>query len=136
MENSESLPDCSNVLTTLFFLFGPRGAGKTTWLKQVFDNALHLDLLDASLHLELSKDPHRLEAMTGELRDDDWVVLDEIQKNPALLDEVETRHALSLQGVLPGMNRGGCDMARSPTPRQTEPQNADQSAGRSPAPAR
>lgn len=71
-----------------FFLFGPRGTGKTTWLKQVFDNALHLDLLDASLHLELSRDPHRLEALTGCLGEDDWVVLDEIQKNPALLDEV------------------------------------------------
>jgi uncharacterized protein len=71
-----------------FFLFGPRGTGKTTWLKQVFADALHLDLLDASLHMELAKDPHRLEALTGNLRENDWIILDEIQKNPALLDEV------------------------------------------------
>ena len=29
-----------------FFLFGPRGTGKTTWLKQRFPEALYLDLLD------------------------------------------------------------------------------------------
>jgi predicted AAA+ superfamily ATPase len=47
-----------------------------------------LDLLDASLYLELSRDPHRLEAMLGNLPQRSWVVLDEIQKVPALLDEV------------------------------------------------
>ena len=29
-----------------FFLFGPRGTGKTTWLRRRFPNALYLDLLD------------------------------------------------------------------------------------------
>jgi len=71
-----------------FFLFGPRGTGKTTWLNQVLGDSLRLDLLDSSLHLELMKDPHRLEALTGHLKTGQWVVLDEIQKNPALLDEV------------------------------------------------
>ncbi len=71
-----------------FFLFGPRGTGKTTWLNQVLSEGLRLDLLDASLHMELMRDPHRLEALTGRLKNGDWVVLDEIQKNPALLDEV------------------------------------------------
>ena len=28
-----------------FFLFGPRGTGKTTWLKQVLPDALWFDLL-------------------------------------------------------------------------------------------
>jgi uncharacterized protein len=71
-----------------FFLFGPRGTGKSTWLRQVLPQALHLDLLDASLFLELSRDPHRLEALAGDRDKGDWVVLDEIQKVPALLDEV------------------------------------------------
>lgn len=71
-----------------FFLFGPRGTGKSTWLEQVLPEALGLDLLDASLFLELSRDPHRLEAMVGSRRAGAWVVLDEIQKIPALLDEV------------------------------------------------
>ncbi|WP_045217127.1 ATP-binding protein [Desulfonatronovibrio magnus] len=71
-----------------FFLFGPRGTGKTTWLNDVLGNSLRLDLLDSSLHLELMKEPHRLEAMIAHLKSDEWVVLDEIQKNPVLLDEV------------------------------------------------
>ncbi|HNS53136.1 MAG TPA: DUF4143 domain-containing protein [Syntrophales bacterium] len=71
-----------------FFLFGPRGSGKSTWLKQVLPDAFHLDLLDASLFLELSRDPHRLEALIGRRPAGAWVALDEVQKVPALLDEV------------------------------------------------
>jgi predicted AAA+ superfamily ATPase len=71
-----------------FFLFGPRGTGKSTWLQQVLPEALRLDLLDASLFLELSRDPHRLEALIGSRSAGAWVVLDEIQKIPPLLDEV------------------------------------------------
>jgi predicted AAA+ superfamily ATPase len=71
-----------------FFLFGPRGTGKSTWLQQVLPEALRLDLLDASLFLELSRDPHLIEAMIGNRPENSWVVLDEIQKIPALLDEV------------------------------------------------
>jgi predicted AAA+ superfamily ATPase len=71
-----------------FFLFGPRGTGKSTWLKGILPKAPRLDLLDASLYLELERDPHRLEAIVGPRRANSWVVLDEIQKVPALLDEV------------------------------------------------
>jgi len=71
-----------------FFLFGPRGTGKSTWLRHVLPDALHLDLLDTSLYLELSQDPHRLEAIAGNRPEGSWIVLDEIQKIPSLLDEV------------------------------------------------
>jgi predicted AAA+ superfamily ATPase len=71
-----------------FFLFGPRGTGKSTWLQQVLPDAFRLDLLDASLFLELSRDPHRLEALIVGRAADGWIVLDEIQKVPPLLDEV------------------------------------------------
>ena len=74
--------------TRSFFLFGPRGTGKSTWLRQSFPKAPRLDLLDASLYLELARDPHRLEAIVGTRPANSWVVLDEIQKAPALLDEV------------------------------------------------
>lgn len=70
-----------------FFLFGPRGTGKSTWLRQVLAKAVHLDLLDSSLYLELSREPHRLEALAGTLPTGGWVVLDEVQKLPQLLDE-------------------------------------------------
>ncbi|MBU4201367.1 MAG: AAA family ATPase [Verrucomicrobia bacterium] len=71
-----------------FFLFGPRGIGKSTWLKEVLRTAVYVDLLDASQFLELSRDPHALEAMVGNRPPADWVVVDEIQKIPILLDEV------------------------------------------------
>jgi predicted AAA+ superfamily ATPase len=51
-------------------------------------DVLHLDLLDASLFLDLSRDPHLLESIIGNRPKGAWVVLDEIQKVPALLDEV------------------------------------------------
>jgi predicted AAA+ superfamily ATPase len=71
-----------------FFLFGPRGVGKSTWLKDSLPEAKFFDLLDSSLYLELSRDPSRLEAMAGTLKENDWVVLDEVQKIPDILDEV------------------------------------------------
>lgn len=71
-----------------FFLFGPRGVGKSTWLKEVLPQAAYFDLLSSSLYLELSREPDRLEAMVGNLPSDGWVVIDEVQKIPHLLDEV------------------------------------------------
>ena len=71
-----------------FFLFGPRSVGKSTWLRQVLPEAVFLDLLDASLYLELAQHPHALESVVGHSTEGSWVVLDEIQKVPELLDEV------------------------------------------------
>jgi len=71
-----------------FFLFGPRSTGKSTWLRQVLPKAVWFDLLDTSLYLELSREPHRLEALIGKRPSGSWIVLDEIQKIPSLLDEV------------------------------------------------
>lgn len=70
-----------------FFLFGPRGTGKSTWVRDALPGALHLDLLESGLYLELLAAPERLESkIPPEHRG--WVVLDEVQKVPALLDEV------------------------------------------------
>lgn len=71
-----------------FFLFGPRGVGKSTWLRDNLPQARFFDLLDSSLYLELSRDPSRLEAMAGNIGEGSWIVLDEVQKIPDILDEV------------------------------------------------
>ena len=71
-----------------FFLFGARGTGKSTWLKQVLPNSIFLDLLDLSLQLELTTTPQNLEAMVGKNLQNHWIVLDEVQKMPELLSEV------------------------------------------------
>lgn len=80
-----------------FFLFGPRGIGKTTWLKAQFPRALYFDLLNAEVYNDLLARPHRLSQMIPELWAD-WVVLDEVQRVPELLHEVhrliESRHIL------------------------------------------
>jgi len=36
-----------------FFLFGPRGTGKTTWLKTHFKDAIYLDFLRPALYQRL-----------------------------------------------------------------------------------
>lgn len=74
-----------------FFLFGPRGTGKTTWLRQVLPDALWFDLLRTSLFLELSQRPDTFRQRVEALPRGAWVVVDEVQRVPALLHEV---HAL------------------------------------------
>jgi len=70
-----------------FFLFGPRGTGKTTWLKTNFPKAVYLDLLEAGLFNDLLARPERLENfIPPDFKD--WVILDEVQRIPALLNEV------------------------------------------------
>jgi uncharacterized protein len=70
-----------------FFLFGPRGTGKTTWLKKYFKNAVYLDLLESELYNDLLANPGRLENfIPHDFKD--WIILDEVQRVPALLNEV------------------------------------------------
>lgn len=70
-----------------FFLFGPRGTGKTFWLREQFPHALYLDLLDSSVYTELLARPERLEALIP-AGFSEWIAIDEVQKIPALLNEV------------------------------------------------
>src|SRR5687768_15751222 len=74
-----------------FFLFGPRGVGKSYWLKLNLNFAARFDLLNQQIFIELSRDPHQLYARLAHLNPGDWVCVDEVQKIPQLLDEV---HAL------------------------------------------
>ena len=70
-----------------FFLFGPRGVGKTAWLNQQFPEALFFDLLDNQIYTRLLAGPERLgdQIPAGY---QDWVVVDEVQRVPELLNEV------------------------------------------------
>jgi len=71
-----------------FFLFGPRGTGKSTWLRSAFPSALWLDLLDPETFRSYSARPERLkEAIEGH-PGRKVIVIDEIQKVPELLDLV------------------------------------------------
>jgi len=70
-----------------FFLFGPRGTGKTTWVKQTFPNAVYIDLLESRLFNDLLADPQRLENFIPNSFKD-WIIIDEVQKIPELLNDV------------------------------------------------
>lgn len=71
-----------------FFLFGARGTGKSTLIKKEFlgGNSIYINLLKFSELSRLQSDPDELERRIQ--ANTDWVIIDEIQKAPALLDVV------------------------------------------------
>jgi predicted AAA+ superfamily ATPase len=71
-----------------FFLLGPRGTGKTTWLREVFPAARRFDLLDEGLFQRLLANPALFAAELRTVKSGTWVVVDEIQRLPNLLNEV------------------------------------------------
>lgn len=71
-----------------FFLFGPRGTGKTLWTQVTYPEALIIDLLDPEYYRILQTKPEYLiELVEGNLNLK-VVIIDEIQKIPELLDAV------------------------------------------------
>ena len=84
----ETIPRNLKTLSSSFFLFGPRGTGKSTWLRQHFPEALWIDLLDPREQRILRAHPeHLLERLMGD-PERTVVVIDEIQKVPTLLDVI------------------------------------------------
>lgn len=71
-----------------FFLLGPRGTGKTTWLRAVLPRARWYNLLLDRELLRLMRDPGTLRREIEALPRGSWVVVDEVQKLPSLLNEV------------------------------------------------
>lgn len=71
-----------------FFLFGPRGVGKSHLLRDALPAAVAFDLLNTGLQLQFARTPDILEARVGQKPRGTWVWIDEVQKVPALLDEV------------------------------------------------
>ena len=70
-----------------FFLFGPRGVGKTLWLKSNLKSAIYIDLLHSGVFNNLEAGPERLENYIPK-QFEDWIIIDEVQKIPQLLNEV------------------------------------------------
>jgi predicted AAA+ superfamily ATPase len=71
-----------------FFLFGMRGVGKSTWARRAFPAAPRFDLLDEALYQGYLADPGLFGGQLGTVPAGHWVVVDEIQRLPSLLNEV------------------------------------------------
>ncbi len=71
-----------------FFLFGARGVGKSTWARETFEGAYRFDLLDEGLFQSLLAEPALFGAELRTIEPDRWVVVDEVQRIPGLLNEV------------------------------------------------
>lgn len=68
------------------FLWGPRKAGKSYWIRQHLKNVVLIDLLKTDTFLEYASRPALLRERYG--KEKKLIVLDEVQKVPGLLDEV------------------------------------------------
>jgi uncharacterized protein len=71
-----------------FFLFGPRGTGKSTWLSQQLADAYWIDLLNEGKYQELLARPQLFAEELAGVGKGRWVVVDEAQRLPNLLNEV------------------------------------------------
>lgn len=76
-----------------FFLLGPRSTGKSFLInKELGDSAIVFNLLRSDIYLKLSASPWELESLIDAQiithKKTKYIVIDEIQKTPQLLDEV------------------------------------------------
>lgn len=71
------------------FIFGPRGTGKTSWLKQHLphDKYIYIDLLESETFRALQGHPEKINELIPP-HYKNWVVIDEVQKVPEILNEV------------------------------------------------
>lgn len=74
-----------------FFLLGPRGVGKSAWVRSRFPEAYRFDLLDEGEYQDLLASPSQFGAELAAIAPGTWVVIDEVQRIPALLNEVHRR---------------------------------------------
>ncbi len=88
-----------------FFVLGPRGTGKSTWIKHHFQdkNHLYVDLLDPMVEDLYRVDPQELRRQINASSNLEWVIIDEVQKLPKLLDLVhQTMEETKIKFVLSG----------------------------------
>lgn len=91
MEKPKYVPRKLTPPSGSYFLFGPRGTGKSTWLLHHYPDAVRIDLLLGEEERRFSSYPERLRAVANELKPGSTLILDEVQRVPRLLPEI---HAL------------------------------------------
>ena len=71
-----------------YFLFGPRGTGKSTWLRNIHPDVAWIELLDSAVYRSYLSYPERLEDFVALHRNKGIIIIDEIQRVPQLLSMV------------------------------------------------
>lgn len=111
------IPRFFNAPKESFFIFGPRGTGKTTFLRQKYPDALWIDLLEPDTFRSFSAKPERLAELVDANKDKKRVIIDEIQKLPELLSVVHLliEKKTGMQFILTGsssrkLKRAGADL--------------------------
>lgn len=74
-----------------FFLLGPRGTGKSTWLLHHYPDAIRVDLLLGEEERRLGAYPERIRDLVHGMAEGSTLILDEVQRVPQLLPQI---HAL------------------------------------------
>jgi predicted AAA+ superfamily ATPase len=82
-----------------YFLFGPRGTGKSTWLAAAHPGAVRVDLLAPETHRAYLARPERLRDLIAAHPGASVVVVDEVQRAPALLDVVHEQIEARRRGL-------------------------------------
>ncbi len=88
--NSHYIPRIFNPPKESYFLLGPRGTGKSTWLLHQYPNAVRVDLLLGEEERRFSAYPEKIRDIAASLPEGSTVILDEIQRVPRLLPEVHS----------------------------------------------
>lgn len=70
------------------FLWGARQTGKSTLLQMLFPQAQYFDLLKSDEYMRFNQRPSLLREMCSLTDEGSLIIIDEVQKVPALLDEV------------------------------------------------
>lgn len=110
-----AMPYCKDITMSLinrafnppkrsFFLFGPRGTGKSTWMKTIYPNALYIDLLTPAVLQSYLANPGRLAELIKDYPEKKVIIIDEVQKAPSLLPIVhqEIEKKQDIQFILTG----------------------------------
>lgn len=88
------------------FFWGARQTGKSTLLKMLYPKSIIIDLLLTDVYERFQRNPSQLREIVQAARPDDPIIIDEIQKIPALLNEVHwlienSGHQFILSGSSP-----------------------------------
>jgi len=83
-------PRCFAMPKSNFFLFGPRGTGKSTWARYNISDSININLLEPDAYRSYLAHPERLRDVVMAKKSKKVVFIDEIQKAPDLLDQIHS----------------------------------------------